>query len=155
MLLQSTIQLLLSSEFISLDRILKGEEMAVQQTNNVQISFSALDESSLYTFVRNLGTFSFLGTSSIYERGQAISNAGTVITLPISPAKQVIIRNLSTISNLIVTWTPNGGVSAIVTSLTPGSILLLWNVAIGQGITALTLTTSGASGELAEYFIGG
>lgn len=126
----------------------------VTQTNNLQVTITSQDALAATYLNRLLGQLSFVGVAGVFNRLK-IPNANTAVTLPVSPAKQVYVRNNDAASNLTVIWTPNGGASATVAVLTPGSCLLLWDITgAGNGITALSLNQSVAATEV-EYFIGG
>jgi len=100
-------------------------------------------------------------TGSISAQGESVQFGitPTTITLPISPAPLVYVANLSTANTVTVTWTPNAGASAIVQVLQPaasssvnGGMLLLANSNTTSGITALSITASGANTAV-DYLI--
>jgi hypothetical protein len=66
----------------------------------------------------------------------------------------VYIKNNHATNTVTVTWTPNGGASAVVQTLEPGSALILSQAVTAAGITALSLQASGASTPV-EYILVG
>jgi len=84
----------------------------------------------------------------------SIGTSPVSISLPISPTQFVYIKNLHPSQTLSVTWTPNGGGLNPVVTLEPGSAITFLEAAGGAGITALSLTGSGA-GTTAEFVLGG
>lgn len=109
---------------------------------------------------KDIGSPSFPGKTGDLTSYQE-SAVAAVITLPVSPAHCVYIKNLAASGSgvtLSVAWTPTGGAAvAVVCVLSPKACLLLWNqefpVVASQGITALTLTPSALCQF--EYYIGG
>jgi hypothetical protein len=115
-------------------------------------------------------TDSVSGTVALQKALSSLSNSGltgfgetqvgsygtspTSISLPVSPAQFVYIKNTHGSQTLSVTWTPQGGASNPVITLEPGSAIILVEAAAGAGISALSLTGS-ASGTTAEFIIGG
>lgn len=123
-------------------------------TNQLQATITSIDGSGNAFLNRVLGVLSFTGVASGIVRLK-IPNADTTITLPVSPTKQVYVKNNDSASLLTVKWTPNGGASNTVIVLSPGGVLILWDIAgVGNGITDLKLNQSVANTE-AEYFLGG
>lgn len=110
--------------------------------------------SSVVAFRKNLANLLFTGT--IFEEGQSVSipASPTSITLPISPVQFVYVKNLHATQTIQVTWTPTGGASNVVSTLQPGSCIILCETATGGGISALSLLGSGAA-TLVEYIIAG
>jgi hypothetical protein len=84
----------------------------------------------------------------------AIGTSPTSITLPVSPANFLYIKNLHATQTLAVSWTPNGGASNPVVTLQPGSAIIIVEGLNTSGITALSVTGSGA-GTTVEYLIAG
>jgi hypothetical protein len=102
-----------------------------------------------------LSSLSNTGLTAFSEVQQGtFGSSPTSISLPVSPAQFVYIKNTHGTQTLTVTWTPNGGSSNPVVTLEPGSAIILCEVAAGAGITALSLTGS-SSNTTAEYIIGG
>lgn len=117
-------------------------------------------------------TDSLTGTTALSKALSNIANVGfttfqevqagtfgtspTSISLPVSPTQFVYIKNTHASNTLTVSWTPASGTSAIVTTLAPGSAIILLQAAVtsGGGITALSFTASAAS-TTAEYILAG
>lgn len=99
---------------------------------------------------------SLVTTGTVFSEAQnaSVGNVLTAITLPVSPVQFLYLKNLHATQTITVTWTPTGGVSAIVQTLQPGSYLILGEAAVGGGITALSLQGSGA-GTTYEMILGG
>jgi hypothetical protein len=103
---------------------------------------------------KTLAAFSYLGSVSTFAESILVGTTPVVIGLPISPTEVVYVRNTHATQLLTVTWTPNGGSSAVVLTLQPNSYILFGEVNATSGITALTLTGS-ASNTSCEYFLAG
>jgi hypothetical protein len=109
---------------------------------------------------KDIGSPSFPGKTGDLTSYQE-SAVAAPITLPVTPAQCVYIKNLAAAGSgvtLSVAWTPNGGAAVgVVTVLGPKGVLLLWNqefpVIAAMGISALTLTPSALCQY--EYYIGG
>jgi hypothetical protein len=68
----------------------------------------------------------------------------TSVPLPAASVNFVLIQNTHASQTLTVTWTPNGGSSNEVVVLKASSAIILIEGASGAGITALSVTASGA-----------
>lgn len=127
--------------------------MAIQ--NTLQATIVSTDTNNTTAINRIISTSVFSGTEGLYCGGQKIPNADTVITLPVSPVKQVYIRNIDAASFLTIKATPNGGAEATIDILSPGSFFISWDVTgAAQGYTSIKLNQSVASTQV-EYFLGG
>lgn len=96
----------------------------------------------------------FVGTVFSYSNTASIGTSPTSITLPVSPVQFVFLYNNSTTATLTYTWTPNGGASNVVGTLQPGSGTVLGESNTTSGITALSLTASGAATQV-SYILAG
>lgn len=74
------------------------------------------------------------------------------VTLPITPTQLAYARNLSQSNTLTISWTPLGGVSAVITTLQPNGIIFFFNPS--SGISALSVV-SNAAGTLIDYVLAG
>jgi hypothetical protein len=97
---------------------------------------------------------SFVGAQVISATGQNIGTSPVTITIPTGTANFVYIKNTHASQTLTVTWTPASGSSNVVCTLQAGAILMLVEAVSGSGITALSLTASGASTPV-DYFLAG
>ena len=97
---------------------------------------------------------SFAGTASAVGQQVQIGTTPVSIQLPVSPTHYVYVKNLSGVATVTVTWTPNGGASATILLLEPGSYIQFVEAATGAGITALTLTASAVSTPV-EFLLAG
>lgn len=107
---------------------------------------------------RGLGNLSFGSNYSDFTTYQTLTVVGSnPITIPNGKATQVYVKNNDPANNIIVTYTPTGGVSQSSPTLAPGEVFIIWQNAIpavtGGGITALGITCTAAT--LVEYFLGG
>jgi carbohydrate-binding DOMON domain-containing protein len=85
-------------------------------------------------------------TNFLIEPALSVPSSPTSITLPGSPVKIAYIQNNHATQTLTVTWTPNGGASAVIVTLQPGEFIVLGGqTGASGGITALSLQGSGAS----------
>lgn len=125
-------------------------------TNKITLTLEQIDSVNASLVSRSVGPLSYAGAVGEFQTGQLIGVGSTTITLPISPALQVYIKNLHTTAKLTVTWTPQGGASAVAQVIGPSAFLLFWHgaTAATYGITALSLQSDTASTPV-EYFIGG
>lgn len=130
-------------------------------TVTVQGTITAIDSA--------VGTIPFSKQLSVVMNGltfsetqsQLVGTSPTTLALPTTPAQFVYIKNLAATGSVAVTWTPQGGASAVTQNLSPGQALLFLNSSVGPaiagvspGISALSVTASAASTPI-EYMIGG
>jgi len=111
-----------------------------------------------------LGTISLQKQLSILMPGFVFSEAQTLpigtgpttISLPISPAQFLYIKNLHAANFITVTWTPTGGASNTVLVLQPGSSIIFSEAAPvpSSGITALSLQANVPNTPV-EFILGG
>ena len=75
-------------------------------------------------------------------------------TLPAAIIFQVYVRNLDAVTPLVVSWTPQGGSSAIITNLSPGDQVILWQKpgGVNAGVSSISFQTGGSCNF--EYFLG-
>lgn len=99
---------------------------------------------------------SYTGTVESYGQQVLIGTSPTSISLPLSPAQFVYVKNLSstTSNTLTVTWTLTGGSSNQVVVLDPSAVLILSELTTANGITALSLVASTAATPV-EYILCG
>jgi len=128
--------------------------MAIQASLSgyIQVTDSVTGTVALQKALSSLANTGLTGFSEINQG--SYGTGGTDITLPVSPAQFVYIKNTHGTQTLTVTWTPNGGSSNPVVTLEPGSAIILMEAAAGGGITALHLVGS-ASNTTAEFIIAG
>src|SRR6516164_3053089 len=127
--------------------------MAISVNASAGVSISDTVTNNL-TFVK---TITALITSlSTWTQAETINigTGATSITLPIAAVQTVYIRNTHASQTLTVTWTPNGGASAVVCTLQPNSWILLSESNTTSGITALSLQASAANTPV-EYILAG
>lgn len=105
-------------------------------------------------YFKSLLNLLMVGTSFQETQTASIGTSPTSIGLPISPVQFLYIKNLHATQTLQVTWTPNGGSSNIVQTLTPGAAILFIQAGTADGITALSLEGSGAA-TTCEYVLAG
>lgn len=94
---------------------------------------------------------SYAGTVSSYAETVTLSTSPTNVSLPVSPVQFLHIFNLDTVNAVIVTWTPTGGSSNIVSTIDPGGWIGFCQTGTTNGITALSL--QGASGTPAVKYL--
>ncbi len=86
------------------------------------------------------------GTTIKSQRALSLSSGANAQTLPVATTQFLYLKNTHATQNIIVTWTPQGGASAVVMTLQPNDwIMFSTSVASGSGITALSLNASGAA----------
>ena len=118
---------------------------------NIQLTDSTTNAT---VFTKQLLALLMVGTSFTETNAASIGTSPTSITLPVSPTQFVYIKNLHATQTLAVSWTPTGGSSAVIQTLQPGSVVIFSELAAGSGITALSLTGSGAA-TICEYVLAG
>lgn len=106
------------------------------------------------TLVKIVSSVLATGTVSSFAEGLLIGTSPVTISLPINPTQFVYIRNSHATQTLQVTWTPNGGSSAIVDVLQPGSFLILSEQNLVSGISALSVVANGTATPI-DYVLAG
>jgi|SRR5580658_9089016 hypothetical protein len=96
--------------------------------------------------------FQYLGTIFEYSQAQSIGTSPTSLSLPLSPAQFLYIKNLSTTATVAVTWTPTGGSTGSVLTLQPGATIIYVETNTTSGITALSVTASALATPI-EYIL--
>jgi hypothetical protein len=110
-------------------------------SGSVQVSTGVQGDSTLSELFQAL----FNANNIVDEPAYACPGTVTVQTLPGSPTKVAYIQNNHATQTLTVTWTPNGGSSAVAIILQPGEFIILGGqTGASGGVTALSLTGSGA-----------
>lgn len=93
-------------------------------------------------------TASIQGSVFSSYTNQTVTTGGTTFTLPIGNATGgvnfIYIKNTGNFP-VTVTWTPYLGASNIVRTLQPGGFIFDGNIAIGSGITALSMQAVGGN----------
>ena len=75
------------------------------------------------------------------------------MTLPIVPLQLLMIRNTGS-NNLQVTWTPNGGSSAVIQTITPTSFIHIIQSSSGQGVSNVSVQAITAPTTMEYVFAG-
>jgi hypothetical protein len=101
-----------------------------------------------------LSSLATAGTTFQEAQSFAIGTSPVSITLPISPINFLYVKNLSLTNTITVTWTPNGGSSNTVVTLVAGAFIGFAEPSGSNGISALSLTASGASTPV-EFIVAG
>jgi hypothetical protein len=125
--------------------------ITAQLAGTIQLTDTSTNSTIFYKQLLNL---LMTGTSFQETQAASIGTSPVSIALPVSPTNFLYVKNLHATQTLTVTWTPNGGSSAVVQTLEPGSALLLIQTSLTAGITALSLTGSGAA-TTCEYILAG
>lgn len=125
--------------------------------NNVTLTIQQLDATGTTVARRVFTSSDTAPTVGEWREGNLINNSLTSISLPVAQVRQVLIRNTHATATITVTWTPNGGASAVAGVIGPGDELSMWSQATGAsyGISALSLQSSAASNTTFEMFLGG
>ena len=111
-------------------------------TASVNGNFSIIDNANnsgpqlVFQFIQNNGL-----TDYSYLRGYQVPTSPTSISFPfgVTKVQACYIRNVGSVNNLTVTWTPQGGSSNPVVTLTPGGMILFLEPDLTLGISALSL----------------
>lgn len=125
--------------------------VTVGLNGNISVTDSTTGTTSLRKIFAALTT---QGTVVSEAQSASVGTSPTAIGLPVSPTNFIYIKNLHATQTLTVTWTPNGGSSNPVLTLQPGSAIIVSENNLVSGITALTLTGSGAATTY-EYILAG
>lgn len=99
-------------------------------------------------------SLAFAGVLAYVANTLTIGTGNTTPAIPNTTANFIYIKNNHATNTVTVTWTPNGGSGAAVQTLEPGSAIIVSQVVTGGGITALTLTASGASTPVEMILLG-
>ena len=103
---------------------------------------------------RNLNNPTLAVTTAVYEPFLIVGAAPVVLTLPAATIFIAYIKNLHATNNVLVTWTPNGGVSVSAGIVAPGGVMMYFQATeapgsavsgVSNGLTAITLTASAAT----------
>lgn len=98
--------------------------------------------------------FQYLGTIFSYSQSQLVGTSPTSLSLPLSPAQFLYIKNLSPTATVTVTWTPTGGASNVVLTLQPGAMIVYVESNTTSGITALSVTANTVSTPIEWILLG-
>lgn len=95
------------------------------------------------------------GTVMVGPIQASLNSGANAITLPIIPTQFFYIKNTHATQTIAVSWTPTGGVTAIINTLRPGDWLAMSTSAgAGSGFGVLGLNASGAA-TTCEYILFG
>lgn len=132
--------------------------MAIVITMSGAISVADNSTTNPSPYQKSLTGLNFTGSSVEIYQTLSFGTSPTSVTLPISPAQYVYIKNLSATggNTLSIAWTIEGGSSEPVIVLQGGGFVIFGEtvVSASTGITALAITASGASTP-AELIIAG
>ena len=122
----------------------------------VQGSIKITDNLTGSTSLSKVLNQAYTGTVESYGQSVIVGTGVTTVSLPVSPAEFVYVKNLSSTAGNTVTvsWTPTGGSSAVVIILDPNAFIILSEIGTSNGITALSFTAN-ASGTPVEYIVCG
>lgn len=127
----------------------------IQLFGSIQIADSAQGSSPL---VKQFANLAVQGSTFTETNQQIIGTSPVSLTLPISPAVFVYIKNLSPSATVTVTWTPNGGSSAVIQTLnsvgTGSPVTSSFMISAGVGVSALSVSASAVNTPI-EYILGG
>lgn len=125
--------------------------ITAQLAGTIQLTDSETNSTIFYKQLLNL---LMTGTSFQETNAGSIGTSPVSIALPVSPVQFLYLKNLHATQTLTVTWTPTGGSTATIQLLEPGDVIIFLHTAAGGGITALSLTGSGAA-TTCEFVIAG
>lgn len=125
--------------------------VSISIIGNITVADSTTGIIALQKQLTNLTT-----TGSVFSEASSISIGTTpvAIALPITPITFLYVKNLHATNTVTVTWTPQGGASATIQTLEPGSAILFSQNVAGAGISALTVVANSTNTQI-EYIIGG
>lgn len=126
-------------------------------TNNITFTLQQLDSAAKTLASRTVTLSDTAATVGDFRGiGTLIDATLTTIGLPILQVRQLELRNTHTTAKITVTWTPNGGASAVVLILGAGDGICFWHTAAGAtlGISQLKLQSDTANATY-ELFLGG
>lgn len=121
-------------------------------SGNIKITDNLTGSTSLSKVLNN----AYTGTVESYGQSVIIGTSLVSISLPVSPAQFLYIKNLSSTlgTTVTATWTPASGTSAAVITLDPSAVVIFCEVVTTNGITALSLI-SNTAGTPVEYILCG
>lgn len=123
-------------------------------TNNMTLLLNQQDSNLTNILNRTIGAISFGATVGIFGEYSFPNTSSFTRTLPTTTVLNMYFKNLDATAVVTVTWTPSGGSSNVVKAVGPGAILVFWETATGNGITALSYQST-VSGSKFEEFLGG
>lgn len=137
---------------IAMPRSVVGQ---TQSVNKLLLSIQTLDILSVPVLNRQIGYVTYNAAVGNFTVAN-LANGANVITLPTTVVLQCYVKNLHATNTVTVIATPQGGASTTMQVVGPGGVFLFWQTATAgtYGVTALTLTASGANTPV-EYFLGG
>lgn len=124
--------------------------IAVVTTGTIQIT----DPGTGTLTVAKMISQTFTGLTCSQGESVLFGTSPTSVTLPKSPTQVIYVANLSEANTVTVTWTPNGGSSTTIQVLQPLAAILVMGSNTTSGITALSLTASGANTAV-DYLLAG
>lgn len=131
-------------------------------TNKITHTLTQTDSVNTDIISRLIGPVTFSGSVGQFAVSSVPSSSvAQTVTLPTTSVYQFYLKNMMASSTsqsrtLTVTLTPQGGSSAVVQTLGPGSVMTMWHAASSStyGFTALSLSASEANISY-EIFLGG
>ena len=125
--------------------------------NNLTFVLNQQDSNGVNILNRTIGAVAYAGLVGQFRSGLLATTGATTIEVPTTNIGQFFFKNTHATANITLRWTPTAATgSVIATTLTPGSVLALWQAVSGSSgaITAMTGTSDVASGTY-EIFLGG
>lgn len=122
--------------------------------NNLTLVINQQDADGVNILNRTIGAISYSGTAGELEVRQAPDTSQHTLDLPTTQVNQVYIKNTHASGILTIVGTPNGGASATLAILEPGSVFIVWQAVTGKGYTDLKYTAD-TTGTTFEMFLGG
>jgi hypothetical protein len=123
----------------------------ISLNGNIQANDSITSTTALRKVFTGLST---TGTAFSEAQSAVVGTSPTALGLPATPVLFAYIKNLHATQTISVTWTPNGGSSAVILVLQPGSFITFGEANTLSGVTAITLTGSGANTNY-EFILAG
>lgn len=130
--------------------------MATASQNNISLVIVQQDINSTNILNRLIGAIAYAGIVGVFTDGLLPDTSGHSQTLPTTNLLQFYFKNTHATATITITATPQGGSSAVVTKVSPGSIFVNWSsvTSATAGYTAVTLTSDTANATF-EMFMGG
>lgn len=122
-------------------------------TNILTLTVTSNDQFNSQVISRAFGPLTFIGNTGVLEVALSLLTTGdNIITLPAAIIYNLIVKNTDPANSITVKWTPNAGAAATIVALGPGATIALFNIALTNGLTSLTI--NGTVGTKVDLFLG-
>lgn len=122
-------------------------------TNILTLTITSNDQNNSQVISRAFGPLTFIGNTGVLEVALSLLTTGdNVITLPAATIYNLIIKNTDPVNSITVKWTPHAGAAVTLATLSPNSIIAIFNLTLANGIDGLVI--NGTVGTKVDLFLG-